>query len=169
MNRRGFLKFLGIGAATAAVAPTIWAEKTPEVYPESDAGPITLKMLQDAYGRASFDTMPAARYIYVRLAPTTLPVSAGDIVYYKNDKRHGVLAYKRKKLTLSEPFGYGIGTLTPGYCGFIQLAMSGTPVNMKPFYPAPSVCSIPYTPEKSYDEMMEQVVLTIDKELRRMN
>lgn len=51
MDRRTFFKFLGVGAATAVVAPEVLAEKTPEVYPESNGGQITLKMLQDAYGK----------------------------------------------------------------------------------------------------------------------
>ena len=121
MNRRSFFKFLGIGAATAVVAPKMLAEKTHEVYPESNGGQITLKMLQDAYGQTLLN-FPKAQYMYVRLAPTSLPVSAGDIVYYKQDKRWGTLAYRRKKLTLSQPMGYGIGTLTPGYYGFIQIS-----------------------------------------------
>ncbi len=126
MNRRGFLKFLGIGAATAAIAPKILAEKTPEVYPESNAGQITLKMLQDVYAQTIRPTqVSAGAYKCVYLAPTSLPVSAGDVVYYKDDKKHGCLAYKRKKLTLSQPLGYGIGTLTPGYYGWIRVSLSG--------------------------------------------
>ena len=126
MNRRSFFKFLGIGAATAAVAPKMLAEKTHEVYPESNGGQITLKMLQDAYEQTLLN-FQKAQYMYVRLAPTSLPVSAGDIVYYKTDKRWGTLAYKRKKLTLSQPMGYGIGTLTPGYYGFIQISARNCP------------------------------------------
>jgi hypothetical protein len=126
MNRRSFFKFLGIGAATAVVAPKMLAEKTHEVYPESNGGQITLKMLQDAYGQTLLN-FQKAQYMYVRLAPTSLPVSAGDIVYYKTDKRWGPLAYKRKKLTLSQPMGYGIGTLTPGYYGFIQISARNCP------------------------------------------
>ena len=126
MNRRSFFKFLGIGAATAVVAPKMLAEKTHEVYPESNGGQITLKMLQGAYGQTLLN-FPKAQYMYVRLAPTSLPVSAGDIVYYKTDKRWGTLAYKRKKLTLSQPMGYGIGTLTPGYYGFIQISARNCP------------------------------------------
>ena len=127
MNRRSFLKFLGISAATAAVAPKILAEPTPEVYPESNAGQITLKMLQDAYAQTK--QMSAGTYRYVYLAHTSLPVSAGDIVYYKDNGGYGMLAYKRKKFTLSQPFGYGIGTLTPGYYGFIQIAAAGDTFN----------------------------------------
>ena len=125
MNRRSFFKWLGIGAATAAVAPKMLAEKTPDVYPESNGGQITLKMLQDAYGQTLLN-FPKAQYMCVLLAPSSLPVSAGDIVYYKEDRRWGKLAYKRKKLTLSQPMGYGIGTLTPGNYGFIQIAGSAT-------------------------------------------
>ena len=124
MNRRSFLKILGIGAAVAAVAPAILAAKMPEVYPESNGGQITLKMLQDAYGQTLLK-FPKAQYMYVRLASTSLPVSAGDIVYYKNDKRHGVLAYKAKKWRDGVNWGYGIGNLTPGHCGFIQIAAAG--------------------------------------------
>ena len=147
MDRRTFFKFLGVGQATAVVAPEVLAEKTPEVYPESNGGQITLKMLQDAYGKTLLLNFPEAQYMYVRLAPTSLPVSVGDIVFYKNDKRHGVLAYKARKWREGVLWGYGIGTLTPGYYGFIQVSKRWT----------------------EYDSMMEQTVLTIDKELRRMN
>jgi hypothetical protein len=121
MNRRSFLKFLGIGAATAAVAPKMLADTTPEVYPEANY-PITLDMLQKAYAK-TIPQMTRGRYIYVRLAPTSLPVSAGDILYYKHDKRWGVLAFRRSKLIFrdGEKVGYGIGNLTPGFYGFIQM------------------------------------------------
>ena len=128
MNRRGFLKFLGIGAATAAVAPAILAEKTPEVYPESNGGQITFKMLQDAYAQTVQPTkilMPGGRYTYVYLAPTSLPVNTGDIVYFKADKRYACLAYKAKKWRDGVNWGYGIGNLTPGHYGFIQIPMMG--------------------------------------------
>ena len=132
MNRRGFLKFLGIGAATAAIAPKILAEKTPEVYPESNAGQITLKMLQDAYAKTVIPPhygIPSGRYMQVKLASTSLPVCAGDILYYKSDQRHGVLAYKAKKWRDGVNWGYGIGNLTPGHYGFIQIAAVGDTFN----------------------------------------
>ena len=40
------------------------AEQTPEVYPESNGGQITLKMLQDAYGQTLLN-FPKAQYMYV--------------------------------------------------------------------------------------------------------
>ena|ERR1700677_1851823 len=146
MNRRSFFKWIGVGTVTAAVAPKLLAEHTPEFYPESNY-PITLDMLQKSYA----DTLPHMRagyYMMIRLASTSLPVSAGDIVYFKNDKRGGTLAYKRKKLTFrnGERYGYGIGSLTPGNYGFIQ---------------------IPAMQSESYDVMMEQTVLTIDGALRK--
>ena len=116
MNRRGFLKFLGIGAATAAVAPAILAEKTSEVYPESNGGQITLKMLQDAYGQTLLN-FPKAQYMYIYLASTSLPVSAGDITYYKSDKRHGVLAYKAKKWRDGVPWD----TASEIYSGILRI------------------------------------------------
>ena len=130
MNRRAFFKFLGIGAATAVVAPKVLADPVPEVYPESNAGQITLKMLQDAHAQAVIPPHYgnySGAYMQVKLAPTSLPVYAGDIVFYKSDKRWGTLAYKRKKFTLwkgEETYGYGIGNLTPGNYGFIQIPNS---------------------------------------------
>lgn len=52
MNRRDFGKKIFAIAATAAVAPKVLIQQ-PEFYPESNC-PITLKMLQDAYGAATF-------------------------------------------------------------------------------------------------------------------
>lgn len=75
MNRRTFFKFLGVGAATAVVAPEVLAEKTPEVYPESNGGQITLKMLQDAYGtplnmEPFRPSSSGCVYLYVAEGPT---------------------------------------------------------------------------------------------------
>jgi hypothetical protein len=59
VNRRSFLKFLGIGTATAAVAPKMLAAQPPEVYPEANY-PITLEMLQKAYAKTLQPTMHQA-------------------------------------------------------------------------------------------------------------
>jgi hypothetical protein len=128
MNRRSFLKFLGIGAATAAVAPKVLVYTTPEVYPEANY-PITLEMVQKAYSGTLTSYPRAGRYMYVRLAPTSLPVSAGDVVYYKNDKLRGVLGYKAKKWRDGVLWGYGIGNFAPGNYGFIQIAAAGDTFN----------------------------------------
>jgi hypothetical protein len=55
MNRRSFFKFIGIGAATAAVAPKVLVAQTPEYYPEAHY-PITLDILQTAYAQTVYPT-----------------------------------------------------------------------------------------------------------------
>lgn len=52
MNRRDFVKTAAAVAMTTTIAPAILVRGA-EVYPDSNC-PITLKMLQDAYGRAMF-------------------------------------------------------------------------------------------------------------------
>lgn len=127
IDRRSFLKWLGIGIATAAVAPQLLTSK-PEVYPEANY-PITLEMLQTAYAQTV--SIPAGRYMMVHLAPTSLPVTAGDIVYYKDDKKNGMLAYVAKKHRWNVPHGFGIGNITPGNYGFIQI---GTIITVGDWY-----------------------------------
>ncbi len=123
------MKCLGIGTATAAVAPKVLSSKTPEVYPEANY-PITLEMIQKSYSETYTSLPQAGRYMYVRLAPTSLPVSVGDIVYYKSDKHsHDVLGYKSKKWRDGVLWGYGIGNLKPGHYGFIQIAAAGDTFN----------------------------------------
>jgi hypothetical protein len=56
MKRRDFLRWFGIGAATAAVAPEMLiAAHQPEVYPEANY-PITLDMLQTAFAGTVYPT-----------------------------------------------------------------------------------------------------------------
>lgn len=73
MNRRKFFKFLGIGAATAAVAPKALAEFKSETYPESNGGDITLKMLQDTFAHT--------------IRPSTMLVSLDGLTVYEEPKR----------------------------------------------------------------------------------
>ncbi len=146
MNRRRFLKWLGIGAATVAAAPKLLAEHTPEYYPEHDS-PITLEKLQYAFAAASEPRgVPQGRYIYVRVAPSTMPFRVGDFVRYKVNKRGETIAYRAPKSVMKkgEGFGMAINNALPGNDTFIMIS------------------NVP-----TYDDMMESVVLTIDKELRK--
>lgn len=129
MNRRTFLKFLGIGTATVATAPQLLAEKpkyTMGVDTASGADYTAVKAIKSGV----IESFPrAGTYKYVYLHPTSLPVQMGDVVYYKDDRRHGCLAFRRKKLIWrdGESPGCGIGTLTPGMYGFIQIDLLRVP------------------------------------------
>ena len=126
MNRRSFLKWLGIGTATAAFVPQLLA-KEPEVYPEANC-PITLEMLQTAYGQTLFQpsqvTLPA-RYMYVYVEKNTVPFRVGDLVRYKVNKRGETIAYRAPrsgKWNMNEYYGIAINNVSPGNYTFIQIS-----------------------------------------------
>lgn len=121
MNRRSFFKFLGIGAATAVVAPKLLNNMVPEYYPESNS-PIALEKIQKVYNEQKFTS--GGSYKYVRVAPTTVPFRTGDLVRYKIEKRGGTIAYrvpKSPKWTKEEYYGIAINNALPGNYTFIQV------------------------------------------------
>jgi hypothetical protein len=139
VNRRTFLKFLGIGSATAVVAPSVAlaAIDTP-VTP----APITYEMLQAAMAQVTVQpNLAQGRYMYVQLAKTSMPIKAGDFLYHKriHYKYHGrresrVIAYKTKKLR-AEPLAIAISVIPPGYFGWVLIASQAGDFAAKEFNP----------------------------------
>lgn len=128
MNRRSFLKFLGIGTATAAVAPAILAEKTPEVYPESNSGQLTLKMLQDAYGQTLLNFRKGV-YVNVRNPFDAKLIKTGQVVYWKEEPEnaHQKVAQSAylpdgTPIYTLNPFGIAAHNIPPGNYGWIMLS-----------------------------------------------
>jgi hypothetical protein len=125
MKRRDFFKFLGIGAATAVVAPKVLMAPTPEVYPETSGGQITFEMLHKAYVQAIQPKMAEGSYIRVHLAPTSKPARTGEFVYYKPAKEY--LAYTCKKPKFdkltghTDLYGMAICNITPGNYAWLYL------------------------------------------------
>ena len=119
MNRRSFFKFLGIGAATAVVAPQLLAKE-----PESPQVSYTV----DEFKWEPLHQWPQNQYMYVRAEPKTVPFRIGDLVRYKINKRGQTIAYKvpkSGKWNKSEYYGIAISNMNPGNYGFIQISKTG--------------------------------------------
>ena len=130
MKRRDFIKWLGIGTATAVAAPQVLAEEVKKKETPFAPGEAMFFLDGDKWKTPNTVINPG-RYMMVHLAPTSLPVTAGDIVYYKDDKKGGMLAYVAKKHRWNVPHGFGISNITPGNYGFIQV---GTIITVGDWY-----------------------------------
>jgi tRNA A37 threonylcarbamoyladenosine synthetase subunit TsaC/SUA5/YrdC len=145
MNRRSFFKFLGIGAATAAVAPKLLMPQTPKIDPLFNL--IDAETLEQVHAHTfQSPQLQKGSYKYVLVAPTTVAFRTGDMVRYKVNKRGETIAYrvpKSPKWNKDEYYGIAINNAMPGYYTFILVSNMG-----------------------SYDDAMEKIVVTIDKQLR---
>lgn len=142
MNRRNFFKWLGIGAATAAVAPKVLASPSYDQMMEDVVTTIDSKLRKDA-GKVnpeytitiedweweplynspkimSDKVFQPGYYMMVQVDPKSDPVRIGDFVGY--GKRDGTAIAFRSKPRLNSPLnGISTANIDPGNYGFIQI------------------------------------------------
>jgi hypothetical protein len=119
MDRRGFLKLLGIGTAAAAVAPQLLVE-TKAKKTGWHTTKLTPKMIA-ARNELSFQPATPGRYMYVRIAPKTMPFRVGDLVRYKTGAKE-TLAFRSRSLEGKEEFAVAICDASPGNYAWIQIS-----------------------------------------------
>lgn len=128
MNRRSFLKFLGVGSAVIVAPSVALAAMEAPVAPA-----VTCQTLQAAMAKVTVQPNLAQRkYMYVQLAKTSMPIKVGDFIYhkrihykYKGRRESRVIAYKTKKLR-AEPLAIAISAIPHGWFGWVQIvSMNG--------------------------------------------
>ena len=122
INRRGFMKLLGMGAAAAVVAPQVLAQTK-----SAEEAPHFFSALEIVTGRKNADFpltyFPGSgRFMYVKVAPRTMPFAPGDIVRFKANKKGETIAYRTKSFHGDDAFGVAISHVQPGYYAFIKIA-----------------------------------------------
>jgi hypothetical protein len=119
MDRRGFLKLLGISTAAAVISPQLLVE-TKAKKTGWYTSELSAKMIA-ARKELSFQSATAGCYMYVRIAPRTMPFRVGDLVRYKTDAR-GSLAFRSQSLEGKEDFAVATCDASPGNYTWIQVS-----------------------------------------------
>ncbi len=125
INRRGFMKLLGMGAAAAVVAPQVLAQESKHFMGADTAtgSDITTHIgVVDGTVKEVRFFPSKGRYAYVKVAPGTKPFAPGDIVRFKVNKKGETIAYRTKSFHGDDAFGVAISHVQPGYYAFIKIA-----------------------------------------------
>lgn len=121
MDRRSFLKFLGIGAATAAVAPEVLAH-SPKYTMGVDVSAGADKTVTVVKSGILEHVGPTGRFMFVQVAPNTMPFRVGDLVRYKVNKKGEMIAYRTNDWkNTRDGFGVAICNAPPGNYVFIKI------------------------------------------------
>ena len=132
MDRREFMKLLGMGAAAAVVAPQVLAQENKHTMGVDTAigDDITsvVAMGPDGVYHGAMSVGKSC-FVYVKVASTTIPFRLGDLIRYKVNKKGETIAYRSNRLSDNGgEFGVAINNVVPGNYTFIKIAGSSMEV-----------------------------------------
>ena len=136
MNRRGFMKMLGFGAAAAVVAPQVLAEGKKHIVGVNvitgNASTVAASTMDGAIQSvdvvshgSGYKIVDRGVFVPVWFSRASRPVDPGDVVRYKGGRKGGFIACKasnRDHGFEKYELGVAIRSTQPGQFSWIQVA-----------------------------------------------